>query len=251
MADHNEVVFESEICAYLEAHGWLYSATDAGYDRERALFPEDLFAWLRETQQAPYEKALKAAGSPAKFLDVLTAALDKQLDHGGGTLNILRNGVQYIGGGRLKMAQFRPETSLNATTNAQYAAMRVRVMRQVHFSTADQRCIDLVFFVNGLSVATVELKTDFTQSLDEAINQYRKDRHPMTNGRVEPLLSFGHRALVHFAVSNDLAAMTTRLEARRCTSCPSTWATAKVSMPVRVTLPSKTSTVSPICGRTF
>jgi type I restriction enzyme, R subunit len=88
----------------------------------------------------------------------------------------------------------------------------VRVMRQVHFSTADRRSIDLVFFVNGLPVATVELKTDFTQSLDEAINQYRKDRQPQTNGRREPLLSFGHRALVHFAVSNDRAAMTTRLE---------------------------------------
>jgi type I restriction enzyme R subunit len=215
MADHNEVVFESEICAYLEAHGWLYSADDSGYDRERALFPEDLFAWLEATQSAAYGKALKAAGSPAKFLDVLTAALDKPLEHGGGTLSILRNGVVYIGGGRLKMAQFRPDTSLNATTVEQYAAMRVRVMRQVHFSTADQRSIDLVFFVNGLPVATVELKTDFTQSLDEAIRQYRKDRHPVTNGRPEPLLSFGHRALVHFAVSNDLAAMTTRLEGEK------------------------------------
>ncbi|WP_121254814.1 type I restriction endonuclease subunit R [Nocardioides ferulae] len=215
MADHNEVVFETEICEHLAAHGWLYSANDAGYDRERALFPEDLFAWLEETQQAAYEKALKAAGSQAKFLDVLTTALDKPLEHGGGTLNILRNGVQYIGGGRLKMAQFRPETTLNETTNAHYAAMRVRVMRQVRFSTADQRSIDLVFFVNGLPVATVELKTHFTQSLDEAIQQYRKDRHPMTNGRPEPLLSFGHRALVHFAVSNDLAAMTTKLEGEK------------------------------------
>lgn len=215
MADHNEVVFETEICAYLKSHGWLYSADDTGYDRERALFPEDLFAWLEETQQVAYEKALRAAGSAAKFLDVLATALDKPLEHGGGTLNILRNGVQYIGGGRLKMAQFRPETNLNATTNEQYAAMRVRVMRQVHFSTADQRSIDLVFFVNGLPVATVELKTDFTQSLDEAVNQYRKSRNPLTNGRPEPLLSFGHRALVHFAVSNDLAAMTTRLEGEK------------------------------------
>ncbi|OHV64185.1 DEAD/DEAH box helicase family protein [Pseudofrankia sp. BMG5.36] len=215
MADHNEVVFESEICAYLEAHGWLYSADDSGYDRERALFPSDVFAWLEETQPAAYGKALKAAGSEAKVLDVLATALDKPLEHGGGTLNILRNGVVYIGGGRLKLAQFRPETSLNATTVAQYAAMRVRVMRQVRFSTADQRSLDLVFFVNGLPVATVELKTDFTQSLDEAINQYRKDRRPVTNGRPEPLLSFGHRALVHFAVSNDLAAMTTRLEGEK------------------------------------
>ncbi|MFF5521177.1 type I restriction endonuclease subunit R [Streptomyces coeruleorubidus] len=215
MADHNEVVFETEICEYLEAHGWLYSESgrDGGeYDRERALFPADLFAWLEETQRTTYEKALKAAGSRAKFLDVLTAALDRPLEHGGGTLNILRSGVQYIGGGRLKMAQFRPETSLNETTTAQYEAMRVRVVRQVHFSTADQRSIDLVFFVNGLPVATVELKTNFTQSVDEAINQYKRARNPLTNGRVEPLLSFGHRALVHFAVSNDLAAMTTRLE---------------------------------------
>ncbi|MEV4362674.1 DEAD/DEAH box helicase family protein [Nonomuraea sp. NPDC049625] len=214
MADHNEVVFETEICEYLAARGWLYSANDTGYDRERALFSEDLFVWLEATQRSAYEKALKAAGSQAKFLDVLTTALDKPLEHGGGMLNILRTGVQYIGGGRLKMAQFRPETTLNETTNAEYAAMRVRVMRQVRFSTADQRSIDLVFFVNGLPVATVELKTDFTQSLDEAVQQYRKDRNPLTNGRREPLLSFGHRALVHFAVSNDLAAMTTRLEGR-------------------------------------
>ena len=215
MADHNELVFETEICEHLHAHGWLYAANDTGYDRERALFPEDLFAWLKETQKPKYEKALKAAGSQEKFLDVLVAALDKPLEHGGGTLNILRNGVQYIGGGRLKLAQFRPETTLNATTNTEYTAMRVRVMRQVHFSTADQRSIDLVFFVNGLPVATAELKTDFTQSLDEAINQYKKDRNPLTNGRTEPLLSFGHRALVHFAVSNDLAAMTTRLEGEK------------------------------------
>ncbi|WP_051752905.1 type I restriction endonuclease subunit R [Streptosporangium amethystogenes] len=212
MAGHNEVVFETEICEYLAAHGWLYSADDTGYDRERALFPEDLFAWLEATQKSAYEKALKTAGSQAKFLDVLTTALDRPLEHGGGMLNILRAGVQYIGGGRLKMAQFRPETTLNETTNAHYAAMRVRVMRQVHFSTADQRSIDLVFFANGLPVATVELKTDFTQSLNEAIQQYQKKRNPLTNGRREPLLSFGHRALVHFAVSNDLAAMTTRLE---------------------------------------
>ncbi|MGY5884932.1 type I restriction endonuclease subunit R [Modestobacter lacusdianchii] len=214
MGDHNEVVLETEICEHLAAHGWLYATSDAGYDRERALFPEDLFAWLEATQPAAYEKALKAAGSPAKFLDVLTAALDLPLEHGGGTLNILRNGVHYIGG-RLKMAQFRPETTLNETTNAHYSMMRVRVMRQVHFSTADQRSIDLVFFVNGLPVGTVELKTDFTQSLDEAIQQYRKSRNPLTNGRPEPLLSFGHRALVHFAVSNDRAAMTTRLEGEK------------------------------------
>ena len=65
MADHNEVVFETEICEYLAAHGWLYSVNDTGYDRERALFPEDLFAWLEATQKSAYEKALKAAAKLA------------------------------------------------------------------------------------------------------------------------------------------------------------------------------------------
>ncbi|MFD8230526.1 hypothetical protein ACFV20_01310 [Streptomyces sp. NPDC059696] len=53
MADHNEAAFEKEICEYLEARGWLYSANDhdgGEYDRERALFPADLFAWLEATQ---------------------------------------------------------------------------------------------------------------------------------------------------------------------------------------------------------
>ena len=53
-------------------------------------------------------------------------------------------------------------------------------MRQVHYSTADQRVIDLVLFVNGLPVATIELKTDFTQSIDDAIDAVPKDRHPRT-----------------------------------------------------------------------
>jgi type I restriction enzyme R subunit len=62
MADHNEVVFETEICEHLAANGWLHSANDAGYDRERALFPEDLVAWLEATQPTTYEKALKRPG---------------------------------------------------------------------------------------------------------------------------------------------------------------------------------------------
>ena len=69
MADYHEVVFESEICAHLEAHGWLHSANDTGYDRERALFPEDLFTWLEETQKQAYEKALRPwRGPPAHCL---------------------------------------------------------------------------------------------------------------------------------------------------------------------------------------
>ncbi len=77
----------------------------------------------------------------------------------------------------------------------------------------ESNVVDLVLFLNGLPVATVELKTDFTQSIGDAIDQYRFDRHPKPKGQaVEPLLSFPKGALVHFAVSNREVHMTTRLD---------------------------------------
>ena len=97
------------------------------------------------------------------------------------------------------MCQFRPNTSLNETAKKRYAAVRLRVMRQVHYSTQNNNSIDLVFFVNGIPVATAELKTDFTQNITDAVLQYKHHRLP----KGEPLLQFGSRALVHFAVSNS------------------------------------------------
>ncbi len=91
--------------------------------------------------------------------------------------------------------------------------MRVRVVRQVYFSTADKRSVDLVLFIKGLPVATLELKTDFTQSVKEAIEQYKKSRQPKDpgSGHEQPLFAPGRRALVHFAVSNDEVWMATAL----------------------------------------
>ena len=67
MAEHNEIAFETEICEHLAAHGWLYSPNDTGYDRERALFPEDLFGWLEETQPEQLAKVVKpGCGDEAK-----------------------------------------------------------------------------------------------------------------------------------------------------------------------------------------
>ena len=144
-----------------------------------------------------------------QLLDRLVKTLDTPMESGGGTLNVLRRGFKHISA-KFEMCQFKPETGMNAADIDRYDRVRVRVMRQVHFSTADQRSIDLVMFVNGLPVATIELKTDFTQSVSEAIKQYKKDRRPKDKGtgHVQPLLGFGNRALVHFAVSNDEVWMT-------------------------------------------
>lgn len=222
MAVHNEVVLETEISEHLAAHDWLYSPNDDGYDVKRALFPEDLFGWIAATQPEVWAKAvpaeaLQTISSAAKqqLLDRLVKVLDAPLDAGGGTLSVLRRGFKD-GPNSFRMAQFKPADELNPKTNADYAAMRVRVVRQVHYSKQNKNSIDLVLFVNGLPVATLELKTDFTQSIEDAVQQYREDRLP----KGEPLLSFGHRALVHFAVSNTEVRMTTKLAGEQTVFLP-------------------------------
>lgn len=214
MAIHNENPFEREICEHLEAHGWLYSRNDEGYDHRRALYPADVFAWLEATQPETLAKAIKPATAERDreaLLDRLVKSLDAPFEASGGqqggTLAVLRRGFESVPY-KFQMAQFKPADDLNATTNAAYAAMRLRVMRQVHYSEKNQKSIDLVLFVNGLPVATLELKTDFTQSVQHAIEQYKSDRDP----KGEPLLGFGRRAFVHFAVSNREVFMATKLQ---------------------------------------
>ncbi|MGY1978166.1 type I restriction endonuclease subunit R [Nocardia gipuzkoensis] len=214
MPQHHESVLEDEICDHLAAHGWLYSPDDSGYDRDLALFPEDVFAWLADTQPAELAKRIKPdatveahAKARTALLQRLAKALSNDPKADGGSLAVLRRGFSDFNAS-FAMCQFKPNSGLNATVAAKYSAVRLRVMRQVHYSKASpKKAIDLVFFVNGIPVATAELKTDFTQSVRHAIEQYKKDRLP----KGEPLLTFAMRALVHFAVSNKEVHMTTRL----------------------------------------
>lgn len=213
MSLHLEIAFETGICAALAARGWLYEEGDAeGYDRARALFPADVLAWFQSTQPKAWEALAKSHGSgaPAVLLDRLRHQLDQR-----GTLDVLRHGIEVVGLRHpLSLAQFKPALGMNAELEARYQANRLRVVRQVRYSLANQNAIDLVLFLNGLPVATVELKSDYTQSVDDAVDQYRFDRDPRPKGQAfpEPLLEFPRGALVHFAVSNSLVRMTTRLE---------------------------------------
>jgi type I site-specific restriction-modification system R (restriction) subunit len=211
-----EEAFETEIAEYLAAHGWEYSTSDDGYDAVRALWPEDVHWWLSITQAEEYEKVIRV-GTPSEqadrdaLLDTLVARLDTPMSSGGGTLNVLRRKFSHTRGAtaHFRMCQFAPATTLNPTVAKAYESVRLRVVRQVHFSPArgDKRSIDLVFFVNGLPVATLELKSFFKQEWRTAVKQYKQDRDP----KGQPLLGFGTRALVHFAVDDDEVWMTTRL----------------------------------------
>jgi len=211
MSLHNEIKFEEDICHHLAAHGWLYAEGDAqGYDTARAIFPTDLLAWVQATQPQAWDALTKSHGAAAQA--TLLDRVRKQLDDRG-TLEVLRFGVELLGLRQpLKLAQFKPALAMNPELQARYAANHLRVVRQV--PTGHDDIIDLVLFLNGIPVATVEIKTDFTQDINAAVDQYRFDRIPRPKGKsfAEPLLDFPRGALVHFALSNRTVMMTTRLQ---------------------------------------
>jgi type I restriction enzyme R subunit len=220
MSLHHEIAFEREICEHLGANGWIYEEGSAdAYDRQLALYPPDLIAWVQEAQPEAWEVLQKNHGSKASA--TLLERVRRQLDQVG-TLDLLRHGVEMLGLPKaLKLAEFKPAFGLNPAILARYNANRLRVVRQVRYSTRNENSLDLVLFVNGIPVATVELKTDNTQSIADAVWQYKTDRDPRPAGLAsEPLLSFPSGALVHFAVSNREVQMTTRLEGRRTQFLP-------------------------------
>ena len=221
MSLHQEHHFEAEICQHLAAHGWLHEPGDAAlFDRANGLFLPDLLAWVQATQPESFQRLSKTHG--AALPKVLAERVRKSLNERG-TLEVLRRGVEMLGlKGPLMLAQFKPALAINPTTQAHYAANRLRVVRQVcHSPNNPKEELDLVLFVNGIAVATAELKSDFTQSVHDAVNQYRFDRHPAPKGGVlEPLLGFPGGALVHFAVSQSEVMMTTRLAGPATTFLP-------------------------------
>jgi type I restriction enzyme R subunit len=202
---HTELAFEDAIEDGLLAAGWVKGKASA-FDRERALTPVDFFAFVKASQPELWAELSKqhGAGLESGLLDALTKSLD-----GLGSLEVLRHGFKFYGK-RIACAYFKPAHGLNPDVLAKYALNRLVMTRQVHFAPeedddADQS-VDMMLSLNGIPVATVELKNQFThQDVKKAIEQYQR-RDPR-----HKLFQFKRRALVHFVVDPDLAYMTTRL----------------------------------------
>lgn len=210
---HTEKVFEDELCEHLAAHGWsvrTHLKTAANYNRELALFPDDLLAFVQETQPNEWAKFKKWHNGQSEtiFVNRVAEQLDKH-----GTLHLLRHGFKDRDA-KFFLCQFRPAHKKNPQLWDWYEKNRLTVIRQLHYSLNNENSIDLVLFVNGLPVSTTELKTDLTQNIKDAIVQYKKDRQPKDPKTKEPeaLLQFKTRALVHFAVSTDEVFMATKLD---------------------------------------
>ncbi len=207
-----ELVFQQAIVSALTADGWLEGKAEH-YDRELALYPEDLLAYLHETQPEAIDKLAKFYHDKTDAM-ILKRAVEQMDKHG--ALHVLRHGFKDRGA-KIRLCQFKPDHGLNPETLTRFAANRLRVVQEVSYSPHAREGynprLDLVLFVNGMPVATLELKSEFKQSVENAKQQYRKDRPPKDpkTKKPEPLLSFKQRTLVHFAVSQDEVWMTTKL----------------------------------------
>lgn len=223
---YKELAMEEEAVAMLVEQGWVHEEGSASrYDIQRALFPEDVFAWLEATQPDQLANLVKpsmdsAAQAKAKegILNALSGSLSDP-SGGGGTLNVLRKGFRRVST-RFQMAQAKPTETMNPKTVKDYQSNILRVVRQVHYSlTNPKKAIDLVLFCNGIPVATIELKTEFTQSVVRGQVQYKNDRNPGADGK-DILLAWGKRALVHFVVTDNEVSMTTKLDGAKTTFLP-------------------------------
>ncbi|AKH19893.1 type I restriction endonuclease subunit R [Sedimenticola thiotaurini] len=202
MKQTTEKAFESYVVQMLLAKGWQAGNVN-GWDQERALFPQVITDFIAETQK---ELWLAMREQHADNLEpMLLATLVKELAIKG-SLHVLRHGFKFYGK-TFQLAYFKPAHGLNEEVLAQYQANRLTVTRQVPCHPGDHSTVDLVFAVNGLPVATCELKNPWTgQNWRHAVKQYKNDRNPRA-----PLFEFKQRALVHFAADPDEVHMTTRL----------------------------------------
>lgn len=198
-----EIAFEESIENYLVTSNKYVSRSVSSYDKTLCLDTDLVLQFVQKAQDKEWAKLVEQYGedAPARFLQRLSDEIQAR-----GVLDVLRSGVTDRGA-RFDLAYFKPETGLNKETLELYVGNIFSVMRQVRYSERDvEKSIDMVLFLNGLPIFTMELKNQLTgQSVQNGMKQYQTDRNPK-----EPLLSF-KRCLVHFAVDTEVVFMTTKL----------------------------------------
>ncbi|MGB7070532.1 MAG: type I restriction endonuclease [Pyrinomonadaceae bacterium] len=200
---HQEGTFENAIVEHLTASGWTLGNRD-DFDAELGFDSKAVLEFVRTSQPKEWTKMVSffQTGAEGKFIQRLVKELDLR-----GLLDVIRHGITDSGI-KFKLAYFKPDSSLNPETLKHYEANRLYATRQVYYSTKNKNSIDLLLSLNGLPLATCELKNHFTgQNVHHGIKQYRNDRDPR-----ELLFQFKKRALVHFALDSDEVYFTTKLD---------------------------------------
>jgi type I restriction enzyme, R subunit len=174
------------------------------FNAKLGLDTTELLAFIEATQPGAWTRLVEVHGSPEGAMHRFGDRLAKQLDERG-AVDVLRHGVNDHGI-ELRLAFFKPAHGLTPELTERYLANRLTITRQLPYEPGTTKTIDLCLFVNGIPVATAELKNPLThQTVEDAKKQYREDRDPAN-------VTLGRRAVVHFAVDPRLVEMTTMLE---------------------------------------
>lgn len=193
---------ESLIFGAMTNFGWL-AGKNTDYDREYAVDIPQLAIFLEQTQKETAAALQLREDGPVrrKFLSRLQGEITRR-----GTIDVLRKGVSHE---RFHVDLFYGTPSPeNLKAVARYATNRFSITRQLKYSREQtRRALDLALFINGLPIATFELKNSLTkQTAEDAEEQYKRDRDPR-----ETLFAFG-RCVVHFAMDDQEVRMCTELK---------------------------------------
>ncbi|BAX80837.1 type I restriction endonuclease subunit R [Labilibaculum antarcticum] len=209
---HTELTFEAAIEASLLENGGYTKGHSTDFDVDLGMFPVYVIEFLKASQPKEWEKInnIHKSDVEKKVIQRLIKELDLR-----GTLDVLRNGfIDY--GVKFKMAFFRPESTLNPESEILYRKNHLSVTRQLYYERQGNNSLDMVLSLNGLPIATIELKNQFSgQNVNNAKKQYAYDRESK-----EPIFQFKKRSLVHFAVDTDECFMTTRLSGKKTRYLP-------------------------------
>lgn len=198
-----ERAFQDEIIAWMVAHGGYGEVHHSQFDREIGLDFGTTLTFIGATQQEEWDRLVKLHDGADKAQQAFRRRLVKELDSRG-TVDVLRHGV-VDHGVTIRLAYFRPPHGLTSALVQRYDSNILTVIRELHYETGSEKAVDLGLLVNGIPVATAELKNALTgQGIDDAKQQYRTTRDPKN-------ITLGQRAVVHFAVDTEQVAMTTRL----------------------------------------
>jgi type I restriction enzyme R subunit len=176
------------------------------YNRDLCLISEEVINFIKLTQKEKWEKLKIIYGDEVenKILNRINNEISKR-----GIIDVFRNQV-IDRGVYLDLCYFEPKSNLNQDHLKLYQLNQFSLIRQLHYSKINESSIDMVLFLNGIPIVTMELKNQLTgQNYKHSENQYRFDRDP-----IEPLLHF-KRVLVHFCADNNQISMTTRLEGKK------------------------------------
>lgn len=202
--NHKEIKLEEAIEYFLTTNGEYVKGDPSSFSKELALDTRTLLSFIKTTQPKEWEKyqIIYGTQSDKAFISRFCKEV-KQV----GLIHALRNGITDRGV-KFYLAFFKPETDLNEETLKQYRQNILSCTRQLYYSNRNNNSIDMVLFLNGIPIITMELKDQFTnQTVVDAIKQYKYGRSP-----TEPIFDFSNRALVNFAVDLKEVYMTTKLE---------------------------------------